>query len=59
MKLKSPHFDKLKSLTKKQKKLILAGIALFLLIHRTVTSERTVDLQRRDGGAWYVKGRCY
>lgn len=32
MKLKSPHFDKLKSLTKKQKKLILAGIALFLLI---------------------------
>ena len=32
MKLKSPHFDKLKSLTKKQKKLILAGIALLLLI---------------------------
>ena len=32
MKLKRPHFDKLKSLTKKQKKLILAGIALFLLI---------------------------
>ena len=30
MKLKSPHFDKLKSLTKKQKKLILAGIALLL-----------------------------
>ena len=32
MKLKGPHFDKLKSLTKKQKKLILAGIALLLLI---------------------------
>lgn len=32
MKLKRPHFEKLKSLTKKQKKLILAGIALFLLI---------------------------
>lgn len=32
MKLKRPHFDKLKSLTKKQKKLILAGIALLLLI---------------------------
>lgn len=32
MKLKSPHFEKLKSLTKKQKKLILAGIALLLLI---------------------------
>ena len=31
MKLKSPHFDKLKSLTKKQKKLILAGIALLLM----------------------------
>ena len=32
MKLKRPHFEKLKSLTKKQKKLILAGIALLLLI---------------------------
>lgn len=32
MKLKSPHFEKLKSLTKKQKKLILAGIALLLLL---------------------------
>ena len=32
MKLKRPHFDKLKSLTKKQKKLILAGIALLMLI---------------------------
>lgn len=32
MKLKSPLFEKLKSLTKKQKKLILAGIALLLLI---------------------------
>lgn len=32
MKLKRPHFEKLKSLTKKQKKLILAGIGLFLLI---------------------------
>lgn len=31
-KLKRPHFDKLKSLTKKQKKLILAGTALLLLI---------------------------
>ena len=32
MKLKRPHFEKLKSLTKKQKKLILAVIALLLLI---------------------------
>lgn len=32
MKLKRPHFEKLKSLTKKQKKLILAGMGLFLLI---------------------------
>ena len=32
MKLKRPHFEKLKSLTKKQKKLILAGIALLMLI---------------------------
>ena len=32
MKLKRPHFEKLKSLTNKQKKLILAGIALLLLI---------------------------
>lgn len=32
MKLKRPHFEKLKSLTKKQKKLILAGITLLLLI---------------------------
>lgn len=32
MKLKRPHFDKLKSLTNKQKKLILSGIALLLLI---------------------------
>ena len=32
MKLKSPHFEKLKTLTKKQKKLILAGIALLLLL---------------------------
>ena len=32
MKLKRPHFEKLKSLTKKQKKLILAGAALLLLI---------------------------
>ena len=32
MKLKRPHFDKLKSLTKKQNKLILTGIALYLLI---------------------------
>ena len=32
MKLKRPHFDKLKSLTKKQKKVILVGIALLLLI---------------------------
>ena len=32
MKLKRPHFEKLKSLTKKQKKLILAGIALLLLL---------------------------
>ena len=32
MKLKRTHFEKLKSLTKKQKKLILAGIGLFLLI---------------------------
>lgn len=32
MKLKRPHFEKMKSLTKKQKKLILAGIALLLLI---------------------------
>lgn len=31
-KLIRPHFDKLKSLTKKQKKLILAGTALLLLI---------------------------
>ncbi len=32
MKLKRPHFEKMKSLTKKQKKLILVGIALLLLI---------------------------
>ena len=32
MKLKRPHFEKLKSLTKKQKKLILAGITFLLLI---------------------------
>ena len=32
MKLKRTHFEKLKSLTKKQKKLILTGIGLFLLI---------------------------
>lgn len=32
MKLKRPHFEKLKSLTKKQKKLILAGTALLVLL---------------------------
>ena len=32
MKLKKPHFTKLKSLTKKQKKLILAGFGLLILV---------------------------
>lgn len=32
MKLKRPHFEKLRSLTKKQKKLILAGTGLLILI---------------------------
>ena len=56
MKLKRPHFEKLKSLTKKQKKLILAGIALLLLILAASYTVFIAPLLQKE--QWYLDSSC-